>query len=151
MALGALSAVAQLRATQADYHRVLSDQADSRQKYESLVSEPAGLGLSLRLECRLDDAVHGQGIRGMVGYAPETFMAGGPNDLRISDHPEDTKLVDDSVAASAQRNQPFSVEIPTAPQGRILSLGVREGLRIRTPTASRFTSTVSFSTSQRAS
>jgi len=110
MALGALGAVAQLRATQSDYHRALSEQDDSRQKYESLVVNLPGSVYRCDWNADWTMLFMSQGIRGMVGYAPETFMAGGPMTFGSLIHPEDTKLVDDSVAVSAQRNQPFSVE-----------------------------------------
>ena len=42
MALGALGALAMLRMAQRAYHRVLADQADNRQKYESLVGNLPG-------------------------------------------------------------------------------------------------------------
>jgi PAS domain S-box-containing protein len=110
MALGALAAVAQQRATQQDFQRVVHEQADNRQKYESLVLNLPGSVYRCDWNADWTMLFMSEGIRGIVGHAPPTFMAGGAMTFGSLIHPDDSKLVDDAVADSAKRNTPFSIE-----------------------------------------
>jgi methyl-accepting chemotaxis protein len=110
MALAAFGAMGLLRATQRDYQRVLSEQAENQQKYESLVVNLPGSVYRCDWNADWTMLFMSEGIRGMVGYAPETFIAGGPMTFGSLIHADDAKMVEDAVAVSAQRNQPFSVE-----------------------------------------
>jgi PAS domain S-box-containing protein len=108
--LGAIAGMAQLRMTQRAYERVLNEQADSRQKYESLVVNLPGCVYRCDWNADWTMLFMSQGIRSIAGYAPETFMSGGSLTYASAIHPDDAKMVDDAVAAGAARNEPFTVE-----------------------------------------
>jgi len=110
LALGAISGVMQLRMTQRAYQRVLAEQEDSRQKYESLVVNLPGS--VYRCDWNADWTMNfmSEGIRNIVGHAPETFMRGGSMAYASVIHPDDSKLVDDAVTVAASRNEPFTIE-----------------------------------------
>src|SRR5262245_1639272 len=110
MTLGAIASMTQLRMTQRAYERVLSEQADSRQKYESLVVNLPGCVYRCDWNADWTMLFMSEGIRSIAGYSPETFMSGGSMNYASAIHPADAKIVDDAVAAGAARNEPFTVE-----------------------------------------
>jgi PAS domain S-box-containing protein len=110
IALGAIAGITQLRMTQRAYERVLSEQADSRQKYESLVVNLPGCVYRCDWNADWTMLFMSEGIRSIAGYSPETFMSGGSMTYASAIHPDDAKIVDDAVAAGAARNEPFTVE-----------------------------------------
>jgi PAS domain S-box-containing protein len=110
MALGAMGGLTMLRLAQSAYHRVLAEQQDNRQKYESLVGNLPGA--VYRGDWNADWTMNfmSEGIRSIVGYAPESFLPGGGTTYGSLIHADDAKLVEDSVAAAASRNEPFTIE-----------------------------------------
>jgi PAS domain S-box-containing protein len=110
IALGAIAGITQLRMTQRAYARVLSEQADNRQKYESLVVNLPGCVYRCDWNADWTMLFMSEGIRSIVGYPPETFMSGGTMTYASAIHPDDAKTVDDAVAAGNARNEPFTVE-----------------------------------------
>jgi PAS domain S-box-containing protein len=110
MALGAMGGLTMLRLAQSAYHRVLAEHADNRQKYESLVGNLPGA--VYRGDWNADWTMNfmSEGIRSIVGYPPESFLPGGGTTYGSLIHADDAKLVEDSVAAAASRNEPFTIE-----------------------------------------
>jgi PAS domain S-box-containing protein len=108
--LAAVSGVVQLRRIRSAYQRSLAEQAENQQKYESLVVNLPGC--VYRCDWNADWTMNfmSEGIRTIVGHAPQTFMRGGSMTYASLIHPDDSKLVDDAVAAGAERNEPFTIE-----------------------------------------
>ncbi len=110
MALGALGGLTLLRTTQRAYQRVLAEQEDNRQKYESLVGNLPGA--VYRGDWNADWTMNfmSDGIRSVVGYPSQSFLPGGGVTYGSLIHADDAKIVEDAVAAAANRDEPFTIE-----------------------------------------
>jgi PAS domain S-box-containing protein len=110
MTLGALGGLTLLRTTQRAYRRVLAEQEDNRQKYESLVGNLPGA--VYRGDWNADWTMNfmSEGIRSVVGYPSQSFLPGGGVTYGSLIYAEDAKIVEDAVAAAASRDEPFTIE-----------------------------------------
>src|SRR5262245_49882453 len=110
MALGAMGGLTVLRLAQHAYQRVLAEQADNRQKYESLVGNLPGA--VYRGDWNADWTMNfmSDGIHGIVGHPSRSFLPGGGVTYGSLIHADDAKLVEDAVAAAANRDEPFTIE-----------------------------------------